>query len=106
MFCLMYRRPTSSPLLRCTTLSRSRTTLLPVDQSGVLLPSRLSDVILDDTALVSVMHANNETIAVSSRITSLNRDGRSEEHTSELQSQSNIVSRLLLATPRSSRRSS
>src|SRR5260221_704492 len=37
-----------------------RTTLLPVDQSGVLLPSRLSDVILDDTAIVSVMHANNE----------------------------------------------
>src|SRR6266852_2674828 len=30
-----------------------RTTLLPADQSGVLLPSRLSDVILDDTAIVS-----------------------------------------------------
>jgi cysteine desulfurase len=37
-----------------------RTTLLPVDQTGVLSVDRLRDVITDDTALVSVMHANNE----------------------------------------------
>src|SRR5262249_52658849 len=37
-----------------------RTTLLPVDQSGVLAPERLREAISDDTALVSVMHANNE----------------------------------------------
>jgi len=37
-----------------------RTTLLPVDQSGVLSPDRLKDAITDDTAVVSVMHANNE----------------------------------------------
>ncbi len=37
-----------------------RTTLLPVDQSGVLSADRLQDAITDDTALVSVMHANNE----------------------------------------------
>ncbi len=37
-----------------------KTTLLPVDQSGVLDANRLSDAIADDTALVSVMHANNE----------------------------------------------
>jgi cysteine desulfurase len=35
-------------------------TLLPVDQSGIVSPDRLRDVITDDTALVSVMHANNE----------------------------------------------
>jgi cysteine desulfurase len=35
-------------------------TLLPVDQSGIVSPDRLRDVISDDTALVSVMHANNE----------------------------------------------
>jgi cysteine desulfurase len=37
-----------------------RTTLLPVDQSGVLSSDRLREAITDDTAIVSVMHANNE----------------------------------------------
>src|SRR5947207_474850 len=37
-----------------------RTTLLPVDQSGVVSPDRLRELISDDTAVVSVMHANNE----------------------------------------------
>jgi cysteine desulfurase len=37
-----------------------RTTLLPVDQSGVASPDALREAISDTTALVSVMHANNE----------------------------------------------
>jgi cysteine desulfurase len=37
-----------------------RTTLLPVDASGVVSPDRLHEAIDADTALVSVMHANNE----------------------------------------------
>jgi cysteine desulfurase len=37
-----------------------RTTLVPVDESGVVSPERLREAIADDTALVSVMHANNE----------------------------------------------
>jgi len=37
-----------------------RTTLLTVDGSGVVSPDRLREAITDDTALVSVMHANNE----------------------------------------------
>ncbi len=37
-----------------------RTTLLPVDDSGIVSPDRLREAIGDDTALVSVMHANNE----------------------------------------------
>jgi cysteine desulfurase len=37
-----------------------RTTLLPVDQTGVASPDRLRELITDDTAVVSVMHANNE----------------------------------------------
>ena len=37
-----------------------RVTLLPVDQGGVLDPDALRDAITDDTAIVSVMHANNE----------------------------------------------
>ena len=36
------------------------TTLLPVDQSGVVKPDALEQAITAQTALVSVMHANNE----------------------------------------------
>src|ERR1051326_8067434 len=35
-------------------------TLLDVDQSGILSADQLKNVITNDTALVSVMHANNE----------------------------------------------
>ena len=35
-------------------------TLLPVDDSGIVDPQALDAAITDDTALVSVMHANNE----------------------------------------------
>jgi cysteine desulfurase len=37
-----------------------RTTLLPVDQTGVVTPEALRAAVTDDTAIVSVMHANNE----------------------------------------------
>jgi cysteine desulfurase len=37
-----------------------RTTLVPVDQTGVASPDRIRELITDDTAVVSVMHANNE----------------------------------------------
>src|SRR3954469_8259891 len=37
-----------------------RTTLLPVDQTGIVDPQALKNAITDDTAIVSVMHANNE----------------------------------------------
>jgi cysteine desulfurase len=37
-----------------------RVTLLPVDTSGIVAPEALRAAISDDTALVSVMHANNE----------------------------------------------
>ncbi len=37
-----------------------RTTLLPVDQTGIVSPEALRAALADDTALVSVMHANNE----------------------------------------------
>ncbi len=36
------------------------TTLLPVDESGIVAVSALESAITDQTALVSVMHANNE----------------------------------------------
>ena len=37
-----------------------RVTTLPVDLSGIVAVDRLRDAITDDTALVSIMHANNE----------------------------------------------
>ena len=37
-----------------------RTTLLPVDQTGIVSTETLEQALADDTALVSVMHANNE----------------------------------------------
>ena len=37
-----------------------KTTLLPVDQSGIVSTDALEQVLTDDTALVSIMHANNE----------------------------------------------
>ena len=37
-----------------------RTTLLPVGETGIVMPEALEAAITDDTAIVSVMHANNE----------------------------------------------
>jgi cysteine desulfurase len=37
-----------------------RTTILPVGSSGIVDPDALQEALADDTALVSVMHANNE----------------------------------------------
>ena len=37
-----------------------RTTLLPVGESGIVQPEALEAAITDETAIVSVMHANNE----------------------------------------------
>src|SRR5688572_2389119 len=37
-----------------------RTTLLPVGETGIVSPAALDAALADDTALVSVMHANNE----------------------------------------------
>src|SRR4029453_10326407 len=37
-----------------------RTTLLPVGESGIVSPDALAEALTDDTAIVSVMHANKE----------------------------------------------
>ena len=46
--------------LKALTRRGWRTTLIPVDQSGVVSPERVREVVTSDTALVSVMLANNE----------------------------------------------
>ena len=37
-----------------------RTTLVPVDRSGITTAERVREALTEDTAIVSVMHANNE----------------------------------------------
>jgi cysteine desulfurase len=37
-----------------------KTTVLPLDPTGVVSPDRVREAVADDTALVSIMHANNE----------------------------------------------
>src|SRR2546430_8682314 len=73
----MIRRPPRSTLFPYTTLFRS--------YSGVAGNSRQVHGPAPETSLAVVANLSQES-----------RQGRSEEHTSELQSQSNLVCRLLL----------
>jgi cysteine desulfurase len=65
-----------------------RTTLLPVDHSGVVSPDALRDALAEDTALVSVMHANNEigTIQPIAELARLARERGILFHTDAVQS--------------------
>src|SRR5262249_59777026 len=65
-----------------------RTTLVPVDQSGIVSPDRLREAITDDTALVSVMHANNEigTIQPIAELAAIAHEHRALMHTDAVQS--------------------
>ena len=65
-----------------------RTTLLPVDQSGIVSPARLREVITDETAVVSVMHANNEigTIQPIAELAAIARGRGALMHTDAVQS--------------------
>src|SRR4051794_21934120 len=38
----------------------AKISLIPVDQSGIVSPLALRELVTDETAIVSVMHANNE----------------------------------------------
>ena len=65
-----------------------RTTLLPVDQTGIVSADALRDAIADDTALVSVMHANNEigTIQPIADLASIAHEHGALMHTDAVQS--------------------
>ncbi len=64
------------------------TTLLPVDQSGIVSPERLREALTDGTALVSVMHANNEigTIQPIAELAALAHERGALMHTDAVQS--------------------
>jgi cysteine desulfurase len=65
-----------------------RTTLVPVDQSGIVSPDSVREALADDTALVSVMHANNEigTIQPIAQIAAIAHDRGALMHTDAVQS--------------------
>jgi cysteine desulfurase len=69
-----------------------RTTMLPVDARGVISPDRLREAITDDTALVSVMHANNEigTIQPIAELATIARSHGALFHTDAVQSAGKI----------------
>jgi cysteine desulfurase len=69
-----------------------RTTLLPVGQSGIVAPGALREALADDTALVSVMHANNEigTIQPVAELARLARERGALFHTDAVQSAGKI----------------
>jgi len=69
-----------------------RVTVLPVDRSGVLSPDALRDAITPDTALVSVMHANNEvgTIQPIAELAAIARDAGALMHCDAVQSAGKI----------------
>jgi len=69
-----------------------RTTLLPVGQSGIVAPDTLADAITPDTALVSVMHANNEigTVQPIGRLARIAHDAGALFHTDAVQSAGKI----------------
>ena len=65
-----------------------RTTLLPVGQTGIAAPDALRAALADDTALVSVMHANNEigTIQPIAELARMAHDRGALFHTDAVQS--------------------
>ncbi|HEX8031603.1 MAG TPA: cysteine desulfurase family protein [Vicinamibacterales bacterium] len=70
-----------------------RVTTVPVDASGVVSPDRLRDAIADDTAVVSVMHANNEigTIQPIAELAAIARERGALFHTDAVQSAGKIT---------------
>jgi cysteine desulfurase len=69
-----------------------KTTLLPVDQTGIVSPDDLRRAMTDDTALVSVMHANNEigTIQPIAELVAIARERRALFHTDAVQTAGKI----------------
>jgi len=69
-----------------------RTTLLPVESSGIVSPDRLRGAIGAETALVSVMHANNEigTIQPVREIAAIAHEHGALVHTDAVQSSGKI----------------
>jgi len=64
------------------------TSLVPVDQTGIVDPERLRELVTKDTALVSIMHANNEigTIQPIAQLSAIAHQQGAVMHTDAVQS--------------------
>src|SRR2546430_16040957 len=91
-FFLMIRRPPRSTLFPYTTLFRSLDVVMPDCDGWTVLNKLKSDSALADIPVIMVTIVDNEAMGLDMGASNY----RSEEHTSELQSQSNLVCRLLL----------
>jgi len=69
-----------------------QTTLIPVDASGIVSPDRVREALTDATAIVSVMHANNEigTIQPVAAIAAIAHERGALVHTDAVQSAGKI----------------
>ncbi len=69
-----------------------QTTIVPLDESGVVSPDRIREALTDQTAIVSVMHANNEigTIQPIAAIAALTHERGALMHTDAVQSAGKI----------------
>jgi cysteine desulfurase len=65
-----------------------KVTVLPIDTSGIVAVDRLREAITDDTALVSIMHANNEigTVQPIAELAAVARERGALFHTDAVQS--------------------
>ena len=70
-----------------------KVTLLPVDASGIVSPDALRAAITDETAIVSVMHANNEigTIQPVAELAGIARERGAVFHTDAVQSAGKVA---------------
>ncbi len=78
--------------LKALTRRGWKTTLLPVNETGIVSPDTLRSAMTDDTALVSVMHANNEigTVQPIPELAAIARERRALFHTDAVQSAGKI----------------
>jgi len=69
-----------------------RTTLVPLDATGIVSPDRMRDAMAEDTAVVAVMHANNEigTIQPVQDIAALAHERRAVVHSDAVQTAGKI----------------
>src|SRR2546430_4574605 len=102
----MIRRPPRSPLFPYTTLFRSPDRDIEVEIVGRRPGEKLQEELFNSyerpgpTAAEKILLAEREPLGGAQVEAIFAEIGRSEEHTSELQSQSNLVCRLLLEKQR------
>src|SRR5947207_7491313 len=97
----MIRRPPRSTLFPYTTLFRSNLTHIPYKGAGPMMQDLIGgqvDMAFDgmSTSAPQIRGGKLKPLAVTAKERSFIAPGRSEEHTSELQSHSDLVCRLLL----------